>query len=132
MEPSQFLCSHSQFCKRWNTYLMFPFVGYHDKNLAWTVRTGTELYIGLMLLYLEYEALISVYKKMKGILESMLKMKCIVWLFMGGCRRRHAAGPRGARPGLAVPCSTLLSGCFQCSSFQSPCQHPVVTGKSLL
>lgn len=41
----------------------------------------------------------------------MLKYRCTV--------RIHAASLQGSWKGSAVPCSTLLSGCFQFSNFQS-------------
>lgn len=60
---------------------------------------------------------------------------CTVWLFLWETEvlkyrctvRIHAARLPGSWKGLAVPCSTLLSGCFQFSNFQSfSCQKSLL------
>lgn len=62
---------------------------------------------------------------MKWMLESMLKMDLYGFFWEAEllkCRCTvciHAASLQGSLKGLAVPCSTLLSGCFQFSKFFS-------------
>lgn len=73
----------------------------------------------------------------------MLEKKIPVWLVMRDQTAQvhiyyntifiNAASLEGTWRGLAVPCSTLLSGCFQFSNFNVySCQKLVVTDKSVL
>lgn len=118
-----FKCLHKEFCNRLNIYLMLHL---SDKLKRIIVVTGWKKVKYLTQFLMSYRGFNNCIKKWSECYEAcwrlhllygflweteLLKYRCTVYI--------PAASLHGLQKGLAVPCSTLLSGCFQFFNFQS-------------